>query len=217
MVSAGSSAVGGNGSRRDVPRGSWSFSGWCREWSRPILLPVARFFARLGMGPNVVSLLGLAAYGACGLVLALGYRAEAGWMLAVFGPLDAVDGLLARETGRVSTFGAFLDSTMDRFAEFFLFLGLMVYLFGIKDAGVGDACLVLSALAGSFLVSYTRARAEALGYHCKVGLLTRFERLLVFAVGLIFDLVYPALWIIAVFANLTAIQRVFHVFGQARR
>ncbi len=171
----------------------------------------------MGLTPNAVSLIGLAAYGACGLVLAMGYRAEAGWMLAVFGPLDAVDGLLAREMGKATRFGAFLDSTIDRFAEFFLFFGLMVYLFRFQEAGWEEACLVLSALSGSLLVSYTRARAEALGYFCTVGILTRFERLFIFAVGLIFNWIYSVLWILAVFANLTAVHRILHVLGQAKK
>ena len=194
---------------------NWSFSDWCRERFRPYLLSVARFLGRLGLSPNMVSIIGLIAYGASGLVLGMGYPAVAGWMLAVFGPLDAVDGLLAREQGRVSTFGAFLDSTVDRYAEFFLFLGLMAYLFLHRQGGLIEAALVLSAMTGSLLVSYTRARAEALGFSCKVGVLTRFERIFILAVGLIFGWIYPVLVIIAIFTHITALQRIFHVYRQA--
>ncbi len=161
--------------------------------------------------------MGLAAYGATGLVLGLGHPAVAGWMLAVFGPLDAVDGLLARDQGGESTFGAFLDSTVDRYAEFFLYLGLLSYFLIHSGGGFREAALVLSALTGSILVSYARARAEALGFECKIGILTRFERLFALAVGLIFNWIYPILWFLAIFTHITAIQRIIHVYNQRDR
>ena len=195
---------------------NWSFSDWCRDWFRPYLLSVARFLGKLGLSPNMVSIIGLMAYGASGLILGFGYPAAAGWMLAVFGPLDAVDGLLAREQGQVSPFGAFLDSTVDRYAEFFLFLGFLAYLMIDRQGSLVEAALVLSAMTGSLLVSYTRARAEALGFSCKVGVLTRFERIFILAVGLIFGWIYPVLVIIAIFTHITALQRIFHVYRQAK-
>ncbi len=194
---------------------NWSFSDWCRDRFKPYLLLVARFLGWLGLSPNMVSIIGLIAYGASGLVLGMGHPAVAGWLLAVFGPLDAVDGLLAREQGQVSPFGAFLDSTVDRYAEFFLFLGLMAYLMLHRQGGLVEAALVLAAMTGSLLVSYTRARAEALGFSCKVGVLTRFERLFLFAVGLIFGWIYPILVILAVFTHITALQRIIHVYRQS--
>ena len=194
---------------------NWSFSDWCRERFKPYLLSVARFLGWLGLSPNMVSIIGLIAYGASGLVLGLGHPAAAGWLLAVFGPLDAVDGMLAREQGRVSPFGAFLDSTVDRYAEFFLFLGLMAYLMIHRHGGLLEAALVLAAMTGSLLVSYTRARAEALDFNCKVGVLTRFERLFLLAVGLIFGWIYPILVILAVFTHITALQRIIHVYQQS--
>lgn len=189
---------------------AWSFSDWCRGWSRPLFLPVARFLGRMGFTPNGVTLLGLAAYGATGLVVGLGHPRAAGVMLAILGPLDVVDGLLARDQGDVTRFGGFLDSCMDRYAEFFLYLGLLFHL-----DGPFDPALVMTALAGSLLVSYNRARAEALAFSCKVGLLTRFERLFILAVGLIFGMVQAALFIIAVLAHATAVQRILHVYGQS--
>jgi CDP-diacylglycerol--glycerol-3-phosphate 3-phosphatidyltransferase len=194
---------------------NWSFSDWCRERFKPYLLSVAHLLGRLGFSPNMVSIIGLVAYGASGLVLGMGHPAAAGWLLAVFGPLDAVDGMLAREQGRVSLFGAFLDSTVDRYAEFFLFLGLMAYLMIHRQGALLEAALVLAAMTGSLLVSYTRARAEALDFHCKVGVLTRFERLFLFAVGLIFGWIYPILVILAVFTHITALQRIIHVYKQS--
>ena len=196
---------------------NWSFSDWCRGWSRPILLPVARLLGGLGFSPNMVSAIGLVAYATSGLVLGLGYPVAAGLVLALLGPLDAVDGLLARDQGQVSAFGAFFDSTVDRYAEFFLFLGLMIYLILYRQGGLIEALLILCALTGSLLVSYTRSRAEAMGFECKVGLLTRFERLLLFDIGLILGWIYPILVILAIFTHITALQRILHVYQQARR
>jgi len=204
------------GMQTEEARGRRSFSDWCRRWSRPFLLPVARFLGRLGFSPNMVTMLGLAAYGVCGLVLGLGHPAAAGWLLALFGPLDVVDGLLARERSQVSAFGAYLDSAMDRYAEFFLFLGLLVHLMRNEGGGFIEAGLVLAAMTGSLLVSYNRARAEALGFDCRVGLLTRFERLFFLAVGLIFGWILPVLVVLAVLSHVTAVQRVLHVRNQAR-
>lgn len=194
---------------------SWSFSSWCRGWTRPFLLPVARFFGRLGLSPNGVSMLGLISYGGIGCAIGLGHPLLAGVLLAVLGPLDAVDGLLAREQGRVTRFGAFLDSCLDRYAEYFLFLGLAVF-FHQRGDGFAGELLVLFAFSGSLLVSYTRARAEALGFSCTVGMLTRFERLFILAVGLLFGWILPALAVIAVLAHVTAFQRMFHVYRKSR-
>ncbi len=193
-----------------------AFSDWCRGWSKWYLLPVAKFLGKLGFTPNGVTVLGAVAYLMCGIVLATGHRELSGWLLALFGPLDVVDGLLAREKGQVSPFGAFLDSTIDRFAEFFLFSGLLFYFYKIGDLNIFNSFLILSAMTGSLLVSYTRARAEALGFTCKVGLLTRFERLFIFACSLIFGFVEVALVLLALFTHITAIQRMIHVWHQAR-
>ncbi len=91
----------------------------------------------------------------------------------------------------------------------------MAYLMLHRQGGLVEAALVLSAMTGSLLVSYTRARAEALGFSCKVGVLTRFERIFILAVGLIFGWIYPVLVIIAVFTHITALQRIFHVYKQS--
>jgi CDP-diacylglycerol--glycerol-3-phosphate 3-phosphatidyltransferase len=105
---------------------------------------------------------------------------------------------------------------VDRYAEFFLFLGLLAYLTIHRDGSLIDAILILSAMTGSLLVSYTRARAETLGFSCKVGVFTRFERLLIFALGLIFGWIYPILVILAIFTHVTALHRIFYVYKQSR-
>ena len=131
----------------------------------------------------------------------------AGALLIITLGSDALDGALARLANATSRFGAFLDSTLDRWAEVLIY-GALIWLF-LKEGQDTGVLLAASAMAASLLVSYTRARAEGVGLPCKEGLFTRFERLLVLIAGLILDLIIPALWIIAVLAGVTAVQRIW--------
>ncbi len=185
-----------------------------RALSQPFLAPIADFLARLRVSPNTVTVLGFLGCVVVGVVLALGYLRLGGLLLILFGPLDAVDGLLARRSGQQTKFGAFLDSTLDRYSEIAIFGGLLYYL--LQTAQLWVVFLVFLALAGSLMVSYTRARAEALGFECKVGLLTRFERLLLLTLGLLTGWLFPVLVALALFANLTALQRIVHVWRAAK-
>ncbi len=193
---------------------SFTLTDRVRAWSKPFLAPIADFLARLRVPPNVVTICAFLGCVAVGVALGLGYPRLAGVLLILFGPLDAVDGLLARRSGQQTKFGAFLDSTLDRFSEIAIFVGLIFYLQG--QGAFRDIVIAFLALTGSLMVSYTRARAEALGFECKIGLLTRFERLLILTIGLIFKLLGPVLIILAVFANFTALQRILYVWRQAR-
>jgi CDP-diacylglycerol--glycerol-3-phosphate 3-phosphatidyltransferase len=133
----------------------------------------------------------------------------------LMGPLDAVDGSLARRKGSQTPFGAFLDSVTDRYDELFL-LGGLLYYFSTAGNRTG-IMLTYIAAAGAVLVSYTRARAEALGFEAKVGILSRVERYLILIPGLLFHIPLISVSIIAVLGNLTAIQRLFHVRKQAEQ
>ncbi|MBI2886669.1 MAG: CDP-alcohol phosphatidyltransferase family protein [Chloroflexi bacterium] len=150
-----------------------------------------------------------------GALAAMGLLAAAGWLSLLGSGLDMLDGALARATNQATRFGALLDSTLDRYGEAFLLGG--VFLSASGQGAVEEQTLVLLALLGSLMVSYVKARAEGLGYSCDVGLLTRPERVVVLGVGLITGLVVPALAIVAVLANLTAVQRLLHVWHEARR
>lgn len=195
---------------------------WLETFSRKaaqfVFSPLVNLLASKGITPNQVTWAGLVSYCAVSWLLTAGFSRAAGVALAVLGPLDAIDGMLARKTGQVTAKGAFLDSTLDRYAEVLLFLGLTFHLFqnAYRDSRdlLLNACLVLAALSGSLLVSYARARAESLGFSCKIGLMTRFERLLLLSLALIFDVVRPALALLAVLAHLTAAQRIRHVMKQ---
>jgi len=183
--------------------------------SQPFLLPLVRALARIKIPPNAVSIAGFLGVALAGLVLALGHIVWGGVLLLIFGPLDAVDGLLARKTNQTSSFGAFLDSTLDRYAEIALFLGLTYYF--LKQGSTLGVMLSFLTLTGSLMVSYARARAEGLKIECKVGLFTRFERLLALTLGLVTGFILPVLAILALLTHYTAFQRMLHVYRQSRK
>ncbi len=193
-----------------------SFSDILRSIFHPILLPSARFLGRLGLTPNMLSIIGMGAYVVAALLLASGHPYLCALVLVVFGPLDVLDGTLARDSGQESDYGAFLDATLDRYEEFFIYAGLLYYLLELEGSGPWSAILVLSALSGSFFVSYTRAKAEALGFECSVGILTRFERIVLFIIAIITGWFDPILAIIAALSFVTTFQRMAVVAKQAR-
>ncbi len=182
--------------------------------TEPLLMPVVRLLMSLNVHPNVVTILCFSGFFLGALFIAQGKFLLAGLILLIFAPLDAIDGLLARTAKKVTTFGAFLDSTMDRYGEIFVFLAFTYY-FILKGSMLG---IILSFLGitGSLMVSYTRARAEGVGIDCKVGLLTRFERLTILIFSLLFDLVILSLAILAILTHLTALQRVWHVYRKSK-
>ena len=193
---------------------SYTLTDRVRALSQPILAPIADLLARLKVSPNTVTILGFLGCGIVGATLAFGYPRLAGLFLIIFGPLDAIDGLLARRSGQQTKFGAFLDSTLDRYSEIVIFAGLLYHLY--QQGQFEPIFLLFLTLAGSLMVSYTRARAEALGFECKIGILTRFERLLILTIALLTGWILPVLALLAVFTNFTALQRVIHVWRQAR-
>ena len=177
-----------------------------RAWSARIIEPIARFLGSLGLSPNAVTILGFFLTVAVAGVLASGRLLLSGLLLMVTLAFDAVDGTLARITGQTTRFGAFLDSTLDRWAEVAMFVAIVwVYLQANDNLGV---ILAVIALSMSLLVSYTRARAEGVGLECKEGILTRFERMVILILGLIAGQLIWALAIIAALAGITAVQRI---------
>ena len=186
-----------------------SFADKMRKWFRWLLVPVAGFLNRLGLHPNTVTLIGLAGTIGTAVLIALGHMTWAGLLLLVMGPVDALDGVMARLRNEASDYGAFVDSVTDRYSELFLFLGFIIHYLLINDP-IGIAFAYLAA-AGSVLVSYVKARADASKLDANIGLLTRVERYIVIIPGLIFNLPLVAIIIIAIFANFTALQRIFRV------
>jgi len=190
-----------------------TFSDYLRLWFKWFLDPLGRFFLRLGLTPNMMTMLGLLGNTVGAYYLARGEMLTGGLFVLLMGPVDALDGTMARLRGEASDFGAFVDSVTDRYSELIIYGGLLYYFLGLGD--VIGGLLVFIAAAGSVLVSYVKARAEGLGYEAKVGLLTRAERYLVLAPSLLFNQLFVGLGIIAIFANFTALQRIFYVRRRA--
>ena len=184
-----------------------------RRTFQPLLNKIADFCISRGITANMVTLAGLAGNVVAAVLIGAGHLTWGGVVAMLMGPLDAVDGALARRQSRQTPFGAFLDSVTDRYDELFL-LGGLLYYFSTVGNRTGIMLTYLAA-AGAVLVSYTRARAEALGFEAKVGILSRVERYLILIPGLLFHIPFVSVSIIAVLGNLTAIQRLFHVRKQA--
>ncbi len=193
-----------------------TLSDRCRRLAAPLLERVARALAAMGVTPNMLTALGIVPYFLMAWLLYEGHDISAALILMIFAPLDVVDGTLARITGQESDFGAFLDSTIDRIEEIIMYGALLAHLLRFHTDVLFAALLVLAALTGSLMVSYTRARAEGLGYECDVGLLTRFERMVLFILALLTGWYEPLLGIIAVLSYFTTFQRIMAVHRQTR-
>jgi len=175
------------------------------------LMRVAGLIAKTGVTPNTLTVLGFLGMVVAGILCASGSFFLAGIVVAASCAFDALDGALARASGAVSVFGAFLDSFLDRYAEAAVYAGILIYYTGAGPAwGVGAT---FAAAIGSLMVSYARARAEGLGVACRAGLFARPERIAVIIVGLVMGLVLPALVVLAVATNATAARRLLHVRG----
>ncbi len=175
---------------------------------------IASKLLKIGLTPNHITFLGLLGNIAAAVLIGFGHIQWAGLLAVLMAPLDAVDGAMARLRGNNSKFGAFFDSVIDRYDELFLFGGLLVW-FYTQDNFLGLILSFLSAM-GAVLVSYTRARAEGVGISTKVGIMTRIERAIVLIVGLLIGKPIWSVGIIALFANITAIQRIVYVWRESQ-
>ncbi len=188
---------------------------WLRARVVGIVTPIARTLARLQLHPNTITIVGFILNVTAGVIVATGRLGVGGIVMLVASATDALDGALARETSQQSRFGAFLDSTLDRLSEGAVLVGLLAwFLRQGMDLGVLMATL---ALLGSVMVSYTRARAEGVGYACKVGLLTRPMRVVVLAAGLLSPWPVPVLIALTALTWFTVGQRMYHVYRESRQ
>lgn len=182
--------------------------------------PVAGALARLGVSPNAVTFAGLVGAGISAYLISEGMFWAGGVVMLLAGILDLFDGALARATGQDSDFGALLDSVIDRVSEIVVLLGLL--LFYTRSGSVEGSVLVYLAVGGSIMVSYLRARSEGLGIECKVGIMTRPERVAALGFGLIIghwlpNVVLAVLGAIAALTILTTAQRLFHTWRSLKR
>ena len=174
-----------------------------------------KLLVRTGLSPNVLTVSGLVVSVLVAWLLSQGHFFLGGFLVLFSGAFDLLDGALARATGRSNKFGALLDSTIDRLSEAAILLGLLS--FYVNQASYQEPMLVGAALIGSVMTSYVRARAEGMNLKCEVGVFTRPERVILLAIGLIFNQMIVILWLIAVLGNLTAFQRLFYVWQQTKQ
>jgi CDP-diacylglycerol--glycerol-3-phosphate 3-phosphatidyltransferase len=171
---------------------------------------IGRWLSAWGIHPDLITLVGLVFVAVAAVVIARGQFLAGAIILIVGMPLDALDGAVARAMNRRDRFGALWDSTLDRYADGFIFLALAYYYSGRGDQTAVALCVL--AGMGTQLVSYVRARAEGLNLTCKVGLFTRMERVVVILLMLITGWVMAGLWVLAIGTNFTVFQRVWHVY-----
>lgn len=183
-----------------------------------IIIPLADFFKSLNINPNALTTLGTIFNIVGAIFFALSYL-RVGGMFIVFGAVcDTIDGRIATHGNKKTKFGALYDSVMDRYSEIIMFFGIAVHF--VREDSYWTSVAIFAALGGSVMVSYVRARAEGLGLECKVGMMQRTERITYISVGAVIgDLPYvheifliAAIWIIAILANYTAVQRMFHLY-----
>lgn len=170
--------------------------------------PVARALLRAQVRPNHLTVVGLGVSIVAAGAVAQGRLRVAAVLLAVAGLCDFFDGALARLANCVSAFGAFLDSVVDRYSDLMVLLGVVLYYEQLADTS--GVCLTLVTLVGTIMVSYTKARAQSIGVTCEIGLMERPERLIVLIAGAAFNVLTPAIVVLAVLTNLTALQRILH-------
>jgi CDP-diacylglycerol---glycerol-3-phosphate 3-phosphatidyltransferase len=203
------------------------FSRHIQQRVRQIVTMIVRPLAGLGITPNTLTVLGLILSFLTAVIIAQGWFLAGGLLVLFAGIFDMFDGAMARARNASTTFGAFFDSTLDRYSESIILFGLLF--FALQKPVIQDRfwpfqyqqswmiVLVFIATVGSFMVSYAKARAEGLGLECKTGLLARPERVVILALGLLFGAVFWALVILAIFSNVTAIERIVHVWRVSRR
>src|SRR6266702_622880 len=203
------------------------FSRRIQQRVRQFVALIIQPLARLRVTPNTLTVIGLLLSALTALVIALGFLLVGGLLVLFAGIFDMFDGAMARVRNAATTFGAFLDSMLDRYSESIILLGLLCYVLQRPD--LHDAfwpaqheqtwmiVFIFVAVVGSLMVNYAKARAEGLGLECKTGLLARPERVVILAIGLLTGAVIWALVILAIFSNVTAIERIVHVWRVARQ
>jgi len=179
-----------------------------------LLSPLTTLLSKWGLNPNTFTVAGvvITSFGAVAFVL--GYFRLAGILILIGGFCDAIDGSIARTSGKASRFGALLDSAIDRYSEFIMYLGIGAYFINFENYGTAAGTFL--ALCGSFMVSYARARAESLGFEAKLGFMQRPERIVMIGLGALIHItaLKVAIWLVAILANFTALQRIRFAYKQ---
>jgi CDP-diacylglycerol--glycerol-3-phosphate 3-phosphatidyltransferase len=198
------------------------FSRRIQQRARELVALLLRPLAQTGVTPNTLTLLGLMLSILTAAVISQGWLLAGGLLMLFAGIFDMFDGAIARIRNAATTFGAFIDSTLDRYSESIILFGLLFYVLRRPDLGdrlwpfhfeqLWIITLIYIAAVGSLLVSYTKARAEGLGLECRTGLLARPERVVILALGLLTGTTIWALMLLAFFSNVTAVERILHIW-----
>src|SRR6266487_2034836 len=203
------------------------FSRRIQQRARHLVTLIMKPLSGLGVTPNMLTVIGLLLSILTAIVIAQGYLFVGGLLVLFAGIFDMFDGAMARVRNAATTFGAFLDSTLDRYSEGIILFGLLFY--ALQHPGLQDPlwpvpheqtrmiAFTYIAMVGSVMVSYTKARAEGLGLECKTGLLARPERVIILAIGLLTNTGIWALALLAVFANVTAVERILSIWRTTTR
>lgn len=179
----------------------------------PIIIRLYRFFfKKKDINPNIFTLLGLVFAYISSIYIALGYNIVAGFFLLISGFFDLLDGALARVSKRVTSFGGFLDSVLDRYSDLFVLYGIVVFF--LRRAEILWSVVTVLAIIGVAIIPYAKARAEAASLKCNTGFLERPERIIILLIGLFFNVLTYAIIIIAVLSHITVIQRIVFVWKE---
>jgi CDP-diacylglycerol--glycerol-3-phosphate 3-phosphatidyltransferase len=190
-------------------------SGMLETGGRFLLDSIVNLLAAFRVNPNLLTVLGLVVNIFAAVLFARGMFTVASLVVLFAGIFDMVDGEVARRTGRVTRFGAFFDSVIDRYSDVMLLLGLVVWY--AKLDRIFYAGLVVVSLIGSIMTSYTRARAESLIPACKVGFLERPERIVLLIIASLTNRMGPAMWVMAVLSNWTVSQRIWYTWQESKK
>ena len=181
-----------------------------------IVVVIVRGLALARIDPNLLTfIIGLVVNIVAAVLLAAGQFRTAGFVIIAAAIFDMVDGRVARTTNRVTRFGGFFDSVVDRYSDLALLIGLLVYYASVNRFFY--VVLTAIVMTASVMVSYTRARAENAIPRCKVGFMERPERIVLFIIGALFNRMAPVLWVIAILGNLTVIHRMIFTWQESRR
>ncbi len=179
-----------------------------------ILSPLVHLLTKWGVSPNSISIAGLVITVLAALAFTAGYIRLGGVLILLGGLCDTFDGVIARSAGKATRYGAFFDSVIDRYSELIMFFGIAAHFVLIED--YLTSIVIFLAMCGSIMVSYSRARAESLGFTAKIGIMQRAERIVLLGFGALIHItaLKIAIWLVAILANLTALQRIRHVSRQ---
>jgi CDP-diacylglycerol--glycerol-3-phosphate 3-phosphatidyltransferase len=180
----------------------------------PYLYSILKIFLREQGNPNVFTFIGFFATLVASLLILKGFWISAGLAIILSGLLDLFDGVVARKLGKATAFGSFLDSVLDRYSDLLLLLAILIYYLRKEDPGL----VILTAMVsmGTILIPYVRAKAESLQIPCTIGLMERAERIILLSIGMLFHLMGPILWILALLTHFTVLQRIYYVWKKLR-